>query len=102
MQNLDMDSKALEEKINTLQGLNSTIASVFTEVKNVIQSLQGEWESLTSEAVFQNFQEAYKVFDSINAERQNDLNFLTTTKENYESMEKSIDSLVDSNIHFDY
>lgn len=102
MQNLGMDSKALEEKINTLQGLNSTIASVFTEVKNTIQSLQGEWESLTSEAVFQNFQEVYKVFDSINAERQNDLKFLTTTKEHYESMEQSIDSLVDSNIHFDY
>ena len=102
MQNLGMDSKALEEKINALKGLNSSIVSVFNEVKSIIEGLEGEWESKTSETVFQNFKEVYKVFDSINAERQSDLKFLITTKEHYESMEQSIDSLVDSNIHFDY
>ncbi len=98
MRKLDVDSKALDEKIKELKALNSQMYGIFNEVKTKVNELQGEWISKTSSEVFTTFEKFNKIIDRMKAERNNDVQFTEKTNENYQSMEKSIDSLVDTHI----
>ena len=95
MQSLDIKADELYEKIQNLDALNSELFRTFDEAKAQMESLQGEWESQTSEVVFDNFSKMIKLFQKIKAGRTTDFNFLKKTHENYVSMENSIDGLID-------
>ncbi len=95
---MDWDYDALSENIKEMKALNSRIAKIFKEVKTEIESLQGEWIANTADQVFQNFEKANKIFEQINVERQNDVNFAETSNEHYKSMEESINSFVDTKV----
>ncbi len=95
---MDWDHEGLDDCIKQMKSINSSIAKIFSEVKQEIQGLQGEWIANTSEVVFQNFEKAYKIFDKMKAERQNDVQFAQNANDNYKSMEESINSIVDTHI----
>lgn len=100
LQSLGMNSEALASALQKLNAINGQIAELINQIKADGESLQGEWETETSGVFFENLSQAITHFKMMLTERHNDFKFLTTTKENYESMEQSIDSLVDTNIEY--
>ena len=98
MQKLNMDTVQLEEKIHNLDALNSELLKHFETIKSLMDSIKGEWESNTATQVFDNFDKALKIMQRIGLQRSNDFKFLQTSYDNYQSMEQSIDSLVEEKV----
>ena len=98
MKKLSMDTDELYSKIQKLEGLNSSLFQKFDEIKNLMNSVKGEWISQTSEVVLSNFEKEIKNYQKVKAQRNNDLAFLKNAYENYLKMEQSINSLVDDKV----
>ena len=98
MQKLNMDTVQLEEKIHNLDELNRALLNHFETIKSLMDSIKGEWESNTATQVFDNFDKALEIMQRIGLQRSNDFKFLQNSYDNYQSMEQSIDSLVEEKV----
>ena len=97
MKNLYMDKK-IEDKIKQLDSYYSELFKHFEQIKSLMDSLQGEWESQTSAVVFENFQHANQQFQKIKATCSNVYKFLNNAYEDYVEYEKSNGATVDEYI----
>ena len=94
-----IDSELLAAEVTKLNGVTTKLIELFDEIKKETDSMKEVWETKTSESVYMDFENFYKLGESVVSVNENDAKFLdAVVKANYVNFDEKTDKLVDSNI----
>lgn len=97
--NLSIDSSKLTVEIEKLRKVSSDLEELLNKLKRENSILRDNWETRTSEQVYNDFEEFYKSLESIKITNDNDANFLqNVVNRGYTQLEEDTNKLVDNNI----
>ena len=97
--NIDIDTEKLKIAINKQKSINEKMSQLFEKIKKNNELLKDSWNTKTSEIVFEDFNNLYKVFEKINNTNSYYNNFLENiVSSNYIFADSTIDKNIDSRI----
>ena len=96
---MDINTSGLQKNINNIKKLNEEMSEIFKEIETKENFLETTWISDVSESLYIDFHNLYNKFSNYEEKNKGYVNFLTDiVKNNYETTEKDINNLVDTNI----
>lgn len=99
MNNLDIDTEQLQEKISRLKEINKTLEEIFKQIKDNTENLKDYWDTQASESVFTSFQEFYNTLESVKNNLEADVKFLENkVNPSYIAEENRINKVIDEKI----
>ena len=98
MTNLKIDTNALSDEVEKIKAKKERLSEIYDELKKNNEVLKDNWNSKTSEVVFNNFEDFYVGYQEQLNNLQNDINFLNTIIAKYKEFESSNNKTIDENI----
>ena len=97
--NLNIDTSKLSMEIEKLGEVSKNLEELLSKLKNENSILRDNWETNTSEQVYNEFESFYKVLESIKDTNDNDIKFLqNVVNSSYTQFDSNTNKLVDSNV----
>ena len=98
MTNLKIDTNALSAEVEKIKAKRERLSEIYDELKKNNEELKDNWNSKTSEVVFNNFEDFYVGYQEQLNNLQNDIDFLNALIEKYKEFENSNNKVIDENI----
>jgi len=97
--NIDIDTEKLQLAINKQRIISEKMSQLFEKIQLNNEKLKDSWVTKSSSIVFEDFNNLYKVFESINNTNSYYSNFLENiVSSNYIFADNTIDKNIDSRI----
>lgn len=94
-----IDSNLLANDIQNMKNVTNKMRDLFAEIKNETNSLKDVWVTKTSDAVYMDLEEFYKLAENAVSVNESDTAFLeNVVNANYVNMEEKTNNLIDTNI----
>ena len=98
MNKLDIDLDALKEQVKIIKEKKERLNEIYLNLKKNNEALKDNWNSKTSEVVFNNFEEFYNGFSNQLNDLQNDINYLNIIIDKYKTFEAKSNKTIDEKI----
>lgn len=99
MNDINIDTVALKEKIEQLKLKRDKVREIFSNIETRMNKAPDYWQSSTSESILEEFKLLYKEFSIINDSNNKYISFLESiVTTDYTNKEDSLNKLIDSNI----
>jgi len=96
---IDINTDEMNKIIERQRSVNERMMNLFKKIKDNTEGLKDSWDTKTSAAVFEDFNNIYKLFDGINNSNDSYTKFLeNVVATNYSNTDKNISSVIDKEI----
>jgi len=96
---IKVDTELLSNEVEKLNNITSQMNDLFASIKKNTDSLSDVWETRTSANVFSEFDQFYKLCDSVKLTNEKDANFLkNVVNSGYENLESNTNIIIDTKI----
>ena len=94
-----IDSNLLSNDIKRMDDVTKKLRDLFAEINNETESLKHVWTTKTSDGVYMDLEDFYKLAEEIANVNNNDARFLeNVVNANYTNFEDKTGNLIDTNI----
>ncbi len=97
-QDMKIDTNLLSQEISKIKTKRDRLNEIYNEIKKNNSELKDNWKSLTSDVVFNNFEDFYTGYEEELNNLQNDIDFLNSIVSKYEVFESKNNQTVDEKI----
>lgn len=87
---INLKKENLVAQINKMKKINKDIETILDSMKKNTNELKDLWSSKTADNVFKEFENEYKIFESIKEQNVKNIDFLDSVVNRYESLDEGI------------
>ena len=96
--NLQIDTNLLSQEVAKITNKRDRLNEIYTELKRKNNDLKNNWNTKTSEIVFNNFELFYSGFETQLENLKNDIEFLNTLISKYQEFDNKNSKVIDDKI----
>ena len=89
-ESINLKKETLVAQINKMKKINKDIETILDSMKKNTNELKDLWSSKTADNVFKEFENEYKIFESIKEQNVENIKFLDSVVNRYESLDEGI------------